>query len=108
MRAFAFQLAEGAVLVSCPCEIGRWRAGRRAWDRSENPLDWAGKTPASARVIALTGTNDDNTGADLAKAYVAALNARGIDAVFAPLSGATHNSAFRSPEVTGAIARLIK
>jgi pimeloyl-ACP methyl ester carboxylesterase len=102
------QLAEGAVLVSCPCEIARWRAGRRPWERSENPLAWAGRTPASVRVIALTGTSDDNTGQDLATTYVAALSARGIDAVFAPIAGATHNSAFRAPEVTAAIAKLIR
>ena len=102
------QLAEGAVLVSCPCEITRWRAGRRAWDRSENPLAWAGKVPASTRVIALTGTNDDNTGQELSTLYVAALAARGIDAVFAPIAGATHNSAFRSPKVTDAISKLIR
>jgi predicted esterase len=102
------RLAEGALLVSCPCDIVRWRAGRRAWDRSENPLDWAGKTSASARVIALTGTNDDNTSADLAKTYVAALDARGIDATFLPLAGATHNSALRSPEVTDAIVKLLR
>lgn len=100
-------LAEGAVLVSCPCEIVRWRVGRRAWGRSENPLDWTGRTPASAHVIALTGTNDDNTGPELAKVYVAALGAHGIDATFAPIPGATHNSAFRSAEVTDAIAKLL-
>ena len=101
-------LARGAVLVSCPCELARWRVGRRAWGRSENPLDWAGRTPASVHVIALTGTSDDNTGAELAKTYVAALDARGIDAVFAPIAGATHNSAFRAPEVTEAISKLIR
>jgi len=102
------QLAEGAVLVSCPCEIGQWREGRRPWERSENPLAWTGKAAASARVIALTGTSDDNTGPELAKAYVAALKARGVDATFGAIAGATHNGAFRSQEVTDAIARLIK
>jgi pimeloyl-ACP methyl ester carboxylesterase len=102
------QLAEAAVLVSCPCEIGRWRAGRRSWERSENPLDWAARTAPSARVIALTGSADDNTSPALAKLYVDALSARGVDAAFAPVEGATHNSAFRSAQVSEAIARLIR
>jgi pimeloyl-ACP methyl ester carboxylesterase len=101
-------LAEGAVLVSCPCEIARWRVGRRAWDRSENPFAWTDRVPSSTRVIALTGTRDDNTGQDLAKIYVAALRARGIAAEFAPIAGATHNSAFRAPEVIGALTRLLQ
>ena len=108
LLGLAPQVAAGAVLVSCPCDTVRWRVGRRAWTRSENPIEWAARVPVSARVVALTGTADDNTGPELAGSYVDALKARGIDAVFEPVPGANHNGAFRSPAVTRAIESLLR
>ena len=92
------QLAEAAVLVACPCELVSWRRrqARREWTRSENPT----------RIIALTGSRDDNTPPDLAKTYVELLRSRGIDTTFQAIDGATHNSAVESAEVYDAIARL--
>jgi pimeloyl-ACP methyl ester carboxylesterase len=102
------QVAEAAVLVACPCELVSWRRrqARREWTRSENPTRWAEKIAASTRVIALTGSRDDNTAPDLAKTYVELLRSRGIDATFQAIDGATHNSAVESAEVYDAIARL--
>jgi len=104
------QLAEAAVLVSCPCDLVAWRAarGRSVWNRSENPIRWADQVAASTRVIALTGTADDNTPAELAKAYVDALQGRGIDATFQPVAQASHDGAFRSGDVADAVARLLR
>ena len=65
-------LTDGAVLVACPCDIAAWRAGRSAWSRSENPIQWVEKVSPATRVIAITGGRDDNTLPVLAKAYVAA------------------------------------
>jgi hypothetical protein len=101
------QLADAAVLVSCPCELVRWRDGGRAWARSENPYRWAEKISASTKVIALTGTNDTNTTPELARIYVELLKSRGIDASFQPIAESTHNSAIRSAEVSSAIAKLM-
>ncbi len=101
------KLIDAAVLVACPCDIVTWRAGRRSWDRSENPIKWAEQVAPSTRVAALTGTKDDNTLPELARAYVEALTLRGLRATFKPLSDETHNSAFRSPEVTNAIRTLM-
>jgi pimeloyl-ACP methyl ester carboxylesterase len=101
------QLADAAVLVSCPCELVSWRNGGRAWARSENPYGWAEKVSASTKVIALTGTRDNNTTPDLARIYVDLLKSRGIDASFQPIAESTHNSAIRSSEVSGAIAKLL-
>jgi pimeloyl-ACP methyl ester carboxylesterase len=103
------QLADAAVLVACPCELVSWRSSRQGpWPRSENPTRWAEKIPASTRVIALTGTSDDNTSPNLASTYVDLLRSRGIDATFQPVAGATHNSALRSPDVFAAIAKLLQ
>ena len=103
------QLADAAVLVSCPCDLVRWRSGRsgREWGRSEDPTRWAEKISPSTRVIALTGSKDDNTSPSLARAYVDLLRSRGIDATFQLVAEATHNSAARSVEVFDAIAKLV-
>ncbi len=103
------QLAEAAILVSCPCELVTWRAsrGRSAWTRSENPTNWAGKISAATKVIAFTGAKDDNTYPSLASQYVEILRARGIDANFHLISNATHNSALRSAEVFDEIGKLL-
>ena len=102
------RLFDAALLVACPCDLVAWRSGRRPWGRSENPRAWAAKTDRGARVIALTGTADENTSPELARSYVGALQAIGVDAVFSPIEGATHNSSFRSPEVIAAVGRLIR
>jgi len=99
-------LIDGAVLVACPCDIAAWRSGRRAWSRSESPILWVDRVDRAARVVALTGDRDDNTAPELARAYVAALTARGIDAVFRAVPGESHNGAFRSPEVLEAVRSL--
>lgn len=100
-------LADAAVLVACPCDLVAWRAGRRAWSRSENPLQWADRVPVSTRVVALTGARDDNTSPELARSYVEALRSRGVEAQFMVLPDETHNGAFRSPEVMQAVRRLL-
>jgi pimeloyl-ACP methyl ester carboxylesterase len=102
------QLAEAAILVSCPCELVSWRNGRRPWVRSENPYRWAEKVSVSTKVIALTGTKDDNTTPELARVYVDLLKSRGVDASFRTIAESTHNSAIRSAEVTSAIAELLR
>jgi pimeloyl-ACP methyl ester carboxylesterase len=101
-------LADGVVLVSCPCDLGAWRMGRRTWVRSEDPMRWATKARAPVKVVALTGSQDDNTSPELARTFVAALKTRGVDAAFELVPGATHNSAFSSPEVAHAIGVLLK
>ncbi len=102
-------LADGAVLVACPCDLGAWRASRGggAWSRSENPSAWIGKIAPPTRVIALTGERDDNTRPQLAEAYVKALTARDVQARFAAIPYADHNSAFRAPEVMSAVRELL-
>jgi pimeloyl-ACP methyl ester carboxylesterase len=96
-------LASAAVLVSCPCDVGRWRSGRRAWVQSESPHLWADKVATTTTVIALSGSRDDNTSPQLAQRYVEALNKRNIKARFELIPDADHNSAFRSHRVGDAV-----
>lgn len=102
------KLADAAVLVSCPCDLRAWRAGRRWWPNSENPLAWADTVDPSVHVVALTGTADDNTSQDLARSYVNALTSRHVDARSVSIPDATHNSALRAPQVLDEIAALLK
>lgn len=102
-------LAEAAILAACPCELVRWRTHRRGrpWTQSENPIRWVDKVSPSAKVIALTGSNDDNTLPVLAKSYVDALLARGVDASFQVVPDETHNGVFGSAAVFEAIGKII-
>jgi pimeloyl-ACP methyl ester carboxylesterase len=101
-------LANGAVLVACPCHLDDWRLARNRppWTRSESPHRWADKVPAGTRVIALTGTDDDNTGIGLAQDYVRRVTEKGVTARFEPIAGANHNAAFRAPQVEAAVVEL--
>jgi predicted esterase len=86
-------LAERALLIACPCDVGKWRAegGRRPWLYSLSPHSFVNKVPATAKIIAATGTADDNTRARLAEDYVASLVKRGVAAKFVSLPGSGHN-----------------
>jgi predicted esterase len=101
-------LADAAVLVSCPCDIRAWRTGRRWWPNSEDPMAWVDKVAPPVKVVALTGTLDDNTSQGLAQKYVGALASHQVDARFVAISNATHNSALRAPEVIDAVASVLK
>lgn len=57
-------------------------------------------------MIALTGTEDDNTIPSLAQAYVAQLQARGVPAEFRTLEGAGHNFSGLESTVLGALVEL--
>ncbi len=100
-------LIDAAILVACPCDIATWRSGRREWSRSENPIKWVGQINPPTKVIALTGSRDDNTSPELARMYIDALRARGVDASFAVVPDQTHNGAFQSGEVTSALRTLL-
>src|SRR5262249_60065324 len=56
-------LLDAAVLVSCPCDLARWRHahGRTPWTRSLSPDFFIPRVPSTTSVIAVTGTDDENT-----------------------------------------------
>ncbi|GGP25644.1 alpha/beta hydrolase family protein [Silvimonas amylolytica] len=100
-------LADADVLVSCPCDLVAWRLGRHQWSASENPIRWADQVKPSVKIVALTGSADDNTGQGLARDYVATLKQHGVDAQFLSVDNANHNGAFRSPMVLDTVATLL-
>lgn len=88
-------LLDGAVLVSCPCDIPRWRSSNGAtawsWSSSLSPIACVDKVAPNFTVTAITGSSDTNTSTGLARDYVKALSSRGIKATFIEVTGAGHN-----------------
>jgi pimeloyl-ACP methyl ester carboxylesterase len=101
-------LANAAILVSCPCDLRTWRAGRKWWPNSEDPLAWVDKVSPDVKVVAVTGTSDDNTSQQLAQKYVDALSSHHVDARFVSIPNANHNSALNASEVADALTALVK
>ena len=85
-------LLDSVILVSCPCDIPKWRSirGKSAWRNSQSSQAFVGNISKRTRVIAITGTSDTNTRMVLAQSYVAAAKARGVPAIFVPANGASH------------------
>jgi pimeloyl-ACP methyl ester carboxylesterase len=85
-------LIDAAVLVSCPCDIPRWRRERtrKPWSRSESPSSYAGRVPLQSRVRVIAGSSDTNTFPGQASGYVGSLQRRGIDAEFTIVEDAGH------------------
>lgn len=86
-------LIDGALLVSCPCNVPRWRRthNRKQLTSAQSPHKWLKKTRLDVRIIALTGSRDRNTFPRLAKKYVEAANKRGIQAEFTEVFGSGHS-----------------
>ena len=97
-------LVDGAILLSCPCNIRAWRQGRRQMVRSQSPSDFAASTSPATRVIAITGQKDDNTKSSLARGYVASLQSAGVNAKFVEVPAAGHN---RMSELGDAVMQAI-
>lgn len=78
-------LVDRAVVISCPCDIVRWRQSRRSgsvWPMSLSPSDYVDGVAPTTRVLAITGARDSNTRSEFAQDYIAALRSKGRDAVF--------------------------
>ncbi|BDV44317.1 hypothetical protein GURASL_32400 [Geotalea uraniireducens] len=102
------KLAEGAILVGCPCDLVRWRGDRRPWTASENPLNWADRIDPAASVIVLTGADDSNTVPVIGLYYADVLKTRGVRATFRMIPDTTHEEAIASPAVTAALRSLLR
>ncbi|MGE0254737.1 MAG: alpha/beta hydrolase family protein [Alphaproteobacteria bacterium] len=85
--------ADAFVLLACPCDVLAWRSAnnRSPWMASLSPSDFSDDVPASAMVLALTGTSDTNTAPALGRNYVEALRKRGIAAEYMDVPGVGHN-----------------
>ena len=104
-------LADTAILVSCACDIQRWRS-MNGWRmravRSESPSTLVDYIPQTTSVVAITGSQDDNTFPALAADYVEELQERGIEARFILAAGAAHGFSRLRPTVNDAIQEAIR
>ena len=92
MLGRAAPLVDVAVLVSCPCDVARWRHIKDCGPlpTAESPIDYLSKVPKSAKIYAVTGERDKNTWPALAEDYVDKAKGMGLDATFLPVKKAGH------------------
>lgn len=81
-------LADGALLINCPCDVKRWRPD---WDKSLSPIEHISKIPAKTVVHLIAGAVDDAVSPELSKAYAEALAKKGIRVQFYFGIGMAHN-----------------
>lgn len=106
-------LVQRALLMSCPCDVPRWRQmkGRNPWPAAESPDEYIGDIPPGALIRLVVGSRDTNTRASLSEDYAADAAARGLDAKAVVLDGASHNfnSSFRDhPDFRAALEEVLK
>lgn len=105
-------IADAYVLLSCPCDVAAWRSGRgsRGWKNSLSPSDFVADVPPAVRVIAVTGTDDDNAPGNLARTYVDSLRRRGVDATYRDAPGAGHGlgDSYWNSGALDAVLRAVK
>ncbi|MDA7948477.1 MAG: alpha/beta hydrolase [Hyphomicrobiaceae bacterium] len=81
-------LVDKAILVSCPCNIRRWR---KRWKRSLSPSSFVNKVPATTEVIVVVGKKDRITSRKLSADYAASLKKRNINVKLSVVESAGHN-----------------
>lgn len=85
-------VADAALLAGCACDkvMKRFSQGRNEIPEDINPIDYVDQIPATAKVIAITGSHDTTNPADLCRPYIAHLKARGVSARLDIVEGARH------------------
>jgi pimeloyl-ACP methyl ester carboxylesterase len=90
----------GALLVSCPCDLPAWRShmlkmqANPIWLApvdSLSPLDLAGKVPATIHVRMLVGSEDPVAPPELTQRYAEALHNHGVDVTVTNAPGLKHD-----------------
>jgi alpha-beta hydrolase superfamily lysophospholipase len=108
-------LADKALLASCPCELEPWRQHMKTvaptplWDKpvdSVSPLSVAANVPARDKVVTMVGADDNVAPPDLTRAYAAALERNGVDVQLIELPGRDHEILL-DPAVQNALKALI-
>lgn len=115
LAALRPELIDGVLLVSCPCDLPKWRAFMKKKIPQapfEKPVDSYNSIALVPRLnpgLALSmmvGSADDTAPPDLTQAYAAAARARGIAVDLRILPGKPHDI-LNEPEVIPALADLI-
>lgn len=108
-------VADAALLLGCPCDVPPWRDHRNAqrarggpWTNSLNPLQFIAGIPTGTPVLAVTGSEDDNTLAEFAKRWVAKASANGAHARYADAAGFNHSTIQQWPLIDAMVSELVK
>lgn len=105
------KLASGAMLASCPCNLGEWwqENGWRGMSRSLSPHSFIAQIPAHTRVVAISGDKDTVVSPHISEKYVEMLVKKGIRAVYRQTPGAYHefSGLAGSPAFSEAFALLV-
>lgn len=98
-------LVDTSYLLSCPCDIDKWRAsrGRSSWPRSQSPIDHVETIAPGAKVVLVVGGKDKNTTPALSRDYLSALRRAGIDGKLIVVPDAGHGFNKLGREVLGLI-----
>jgi pimeloyl-ACP methyl ester carboxylesterase len=109
-------LIDAAVIVSCPCDVVKWRAHMyevqrwRGWLEkidTVSPIDGVHGIANHVPVRMLVGTADDVTPPSLSLAYEAAAKKLGKDVKLTQIEGVDHEALF-DPAVLATISQLVK
>jgi pimeloyl-ACP methyl ester carboxylesterase len=108
-------IADAALLLGCPCDVPPWRDHRNAqrgatggWPRSLNPLAFVAGIPAGTPVLAVTGTQDENTLPTFARRWVDAANEKSAKARFVEIPGLSHSTILQWPDIASSVSELIE
>lgn len=109
-------VADAAVLVSCPCDVARWREhmyktrGGEVWREaitSISPRDVTGGIDSRARITIVVGDRDDVVPPDIGVQYYEQLRTRGVDATLIHVPGGGHDI-FLEPAVRDAVRQWLQ
>jgi len=113
--------ADAALIVSCPCDVTKWRQHMRTmqgstrptqgsiWDTPVNavsPVDVVNGVDVSARLSVMVGDHDDVAPPDLSREYRDRVLARGLSVVYAEVPNGGHEI-FETSKVYLAASALV-
>lgn len=108
-------LADGLLLLSCPCALPEWRRAMakrvpgQGFDQpvtSLDPLQTIGGFPATIRAAMLVGSEGPVPMPSYSRTYAEALALRGVAVDFRIVPGRSGDTLLTDPEVTTALKRL--
>lgn len=109
-------LASGALLVSCPCDVTRWRAhmlavtgyeGFKGTIETLSPIELVRSLSPTAKIVMMVGDTDNVAPPRLDSLYVAAAAKAGATVTLIGVAGRGHEILLE-PEVVSAVGELLK
>lgn len=100
-----------AILVSCPCNVPRWRKDLKGvdnWGASQSPHKYVAKIPRSTDVVLISGNRDPSTKISLSKDYVKRAKKTGRKVPLVVVKGAGHELRPLKPAIIQTLAGLIR